>query len=594
MNKALFRTAIAAAVLAPLAPAASQERFTEAIGVTEVVVPVRVLVKGEPLVGLAREDFELYDRGVPQQIVGFEVRDLTVTEALPPGDATRPLEADPVGRRLMVLFDFGYAGRINLTRGLQGVRTMVQRDLRPVDRVAVATWGPLSGVNVLVGFTRDPRKLDLALDAVQAMLDGKGKRQRQVLAELHDARFGAGGPGSPSTFEALAQELGSTAAMAVVTGPVAFDAADGGGVVTQEKPSWFAPIQTRVEVDVTEPVAVSQDRVADDDTSTIRALGLGLAELATLLGDVGGQKDIVFLTQGFGGELLRDVRSLNFLQDSFRALRDGAWTLHAIDVRGLPAAGEQSFPSNSLLFMARATGGELVENINDFAVATGRVIERTSIVYLLSFQPDRSGDPGEFRKLEVELKNPLKGVSINHRPGYYVGRSPADMSPHEQRMEVAEWLLTNMEAAELEVEVFAETVADPLGGIRVAVAVDVYGASLQSGRRASKRLDLRLAVLDGEGEVRELLTGEALLGSRAGDVRVAEGGVRFAGDLALPPGEYRLRVLVLESPGGRVHLAGHDLAVRTDDDRDGLAAAGERDPVNWLVVDTNRRTAFFR
>ena len=54
----------------------AQERFSDRIAVTEVEEPVRVLIKGQPLSGLTQDDFELYDEGVLQDILGFEERDL--------------------------------------------------------------------------------------------------------------------------------------------------------------------------------------------------------------------------------------------------------------------------------------------------------------------------------------------------------------------------------------------------------------------------------------------------------------------------------------------------------------------------------------
>ena len=47
-----------------------------------------------------------------------------------------------------------------------------------------------------------------------------------------------------------------------------------------------------------------------------------------------------------------------------------------------------------LLYLAEGTGGDLVENVNDFSVATSRVLQRTGIVYVLTFQPTAGGGGG--------------------------------------------------------------------------------------------------------------------------------------------------------------------------------------------------------
>ena len=199
-------------------------------------------------------------------------------------------------------------------------------------------------------------------------------------------------------------------------------------------------------------------------------------------------------------------------------------------------------------------------------------------------------------EINVKVRSPQKGVTILHRPGYYAPRATADKESYEQRIDAVEWLLMNVEASELEVEVFAETLTDPLGGLRVEVAVDVAGPSFMRSSRTTRRLDLRLAVEDGDGNVRELLTGEARPGKVSDDLRLGGGGVRFEGDLALPPGDYRLRVMVMGLPGGEVYLAGHAMTVAVEPQQAmaTLAAPGERDPASWLIVDTVRRSAFFR
>ena len=97
------------------------------------------------------------------------------------------------------------------------------------------------------------------------------------------------------------------------------------------------------------------------------------------------------------------------------------------------------------MYMTDATGGDLVENMNNFSLATGKVLQRTSIVYVLAFQPSSSEKPGEFRQLKVELANPPKGAKVMHRPGYYAARPPSEGTVFQRRMDGVTWLMTNLE-----------------------------------------------------------------------------------------------------------------------------------------------------
>ena len=576
-----------------------QDRFSDQIEVTEVEVPVRVLVKGQPLAGLQQDDFVLYDKGELQSIVGFRVYRQEVEQQVAPVAGPAGPDSTPAGRRLLLLFDFSHSRTQRLANALRGIRSSLAKQLQPEDRVAVATYGYVSGINLLVGFTSDWEKLNLAFDAIQAMLGAKGKKQREILGQLHQERFGRGDTGDDSsTYRVLADELGASAALAVLTGPVIYDEEDDDGVVVEEQKTVWSPIQMRVEVDVREPVAVAQDMVDNEiDTYPIRAFGLALAELTTLLRDVGGQKDMVLMSEGFSGALLENARSMFYLQKAFRSFRDSGWTLHAVDVGGIPGLDEESFASNSLMFMTEATGGDLVENMNNFSVATNKVLQQTSIVYVLAFQPLQSDEPGEFRKLRVELENAPKGVEILHRPGYYAARPPSKGDVFQRRMDGAGWLMTNLEAADMGVDVYATTEIDSAGGTRAMVVVEVPGASLRSiETERPTRLELQLAVLDQESQVRGILNGEIKLRFSELGAALSRGGVRFVGNLGLAVGEYQLRVLLRSSRKGEVYLGTFPLSVGRDAEvtLPLPPPLAERQIESWLTVETEGRTAYFQ
>jgi len=112
-------------------PVQAQDKPGQAVTVTSVEVPVRVLHKGELVKGLTKEDFEVYENGVRQEITGFEVisRRISPEAALSPGELNVP--AKP---RLFVLlfhiFDYGQ----NVEEGID----YFFRDIfRPGDRLII-------------------------------------------------------------------------------------------------------------------------------------------------------------------------------------------------------------------------------------------------------------------------------------------------------------------------------------------------------------------------------------------------------------------------------------------------------------------------
>jgi hypothetical protein len=61
---------------------AGQEKLQEQVGVTAVEVPVRVLLKGNTVKDLTREDFELFENGIKMEIQAFEVKSRIMTKPI--------------------------------------------------------------------------------------------------------------------------------------------------------------------------------------------------------------------------------------------------------------------------------------------------------------------------------------------------------------------------------------------------------------------------------------------------------------------------------------------------------------------------------
>ncbi len=578
----------------------SDERFSDMISVTEVEVPVRVLIKGQPVLGLTRENFEIYDKGELRTIVGFRQLDLIENLRLGSPEAAPEEIEDTQGRNLLVLFDFGFSRRLRLNTALKGVRQMVDSQLDPADRLAIATYGPISGLNLLVGFTRDREAVGLALDAIDAMIDAKRKPQRASFAQLHKVRFDKPGPNGETRtiYETLSNEISPTAALSILSGALDYDDPVSEAVLQPDEQGYFKPIQVRVEVDRLDPIDIAQDNsIGTEDTSIIRAFGLSMAELATLLKDVPGQKDVMMLSEGFGGSLLRDARSQAFVQEMFRAFRKSSVTLHGIDIGGVPGIDDASWDAESLFFFASATGGDLIENTNNIAVATARILQRTGVVYLMSFQPADPEEEPQFRKVEVKLKDAPKGAKLYHRPGYYTGRPAHKREPYEQRIDGAGWLLTNLEARELDVKVYGQTRGAEEGRIQMPLVIEIDGQSLLAIRTKKKSwIEMQAAVIDDSGEVREMLLGRIRVDFNALATMFQKGGLRFVSELDLSPGNYELRVLVRSSRKGEVFLAGFRVTAQlgVESQLSPLPDLNARLASNWLSIPVENRAVYFQ
>lgn len=95
----------------------------------------------------------------------------------------------------------------------------------------------------------------------------------------------------------------------------------------------------------------------------------------------------------------------------------GAWT------KDLEAQNDMlnSRPGTVLGRLAKDTGGFLLENTNDLGAGVARMQQERTTYYLLSYQPTNTNVDGKFRKITVKVKRPK--MTVRARPGYAAATS---------------------------------------------------------------------------------------------------------------------------------------------------------------------------
>ncbi len=127
-------TALSLGISLALPALASQDQLHHETIVTAVEVPVRVLRSGEAVKGLTRDDFEVYENGVKQQISGFEIISRKIAGTAK--EAALPTASLPPKPRLFVLiFDiFDYNDAIG-----EAIDYFFQTVFQPTDQILVMT-----------------------------------------------------------------------------------------------------------------------------------------------------------------------------------------------------------------------------------------------------------------------------------------------------------------------------------------------------------------------------------------------------------------------------------------------------------------------
>jgi VWFA-related protein len=518
---------------------------SQVIDVVEVEVPVHVMVDGAPLRGLTRDDFTVVAAGKKRDIVGFRVIDLEAPAEAREGavevEPALPLDAR---RHFVLLFDLSFATPAKIFRAREAAVTLVRERLDETDLVSVATFSVGQGVTVMLGFTPDR-------DQVEMALTGLGRRQ---------------------VAEGMADPLGM-----VFSGPdIDFSGNFNAGF---DRFGESAPTETARDL------LETQRQVAL--VNAHQTLNEALTELAETLRPVPGRKHVLYLSEGASSTVLLGVgrgatelerarieatnesaaagriwevdsnsrfgntSSLVQFESMLKEFVRGGASIQAIDVGGIRAPDDGGGRGDDTLFMmANKTGGEYVRNHNDLVRAMDRVLARTAVSYVLTFQapPGRVG--GRYERIKVRLNKKVRGARLDHRPGYFTPVPFAERSPAERRAEAAAWILDDEQRDGLDVAFEAGPLpAGAPGPGNLRVRLEVAMASLPRPARSSggHSVEIYGYAIDADGRIAGFFDHEFALGR---EQLAAASTLSYETRLELAPGSYDLRILVRESSEG--------------------------------------------
>ncbi len=565
---------------APVALAAqTPASFDDEATVVAVEVPVRVLRRGLPVRGLTAENFVVYDEGRERPILGFEMLDLEAPASSGPDAGTASVPGDvPIAarRHFLLLFDLDFTDAEYLGRAYRAARWMVEEELRPSDLVAVAFYSQRAGVSSVLGFTPDHAQ---ALTA----LHGLGRYLGEDVPDVPGS--GSEVAGDPlgltvGDWEAVGADLGAAVERERSLAQEVLDEGLGGGRAGSE--------DVLVEMARAQAENVRQQRAA-----RASILVDALRRLAEEHRSIEGQKSLVLFSRGFESDLyLSDGGSwlLSELDELVRSFRRAGWNLYGIEGVELNTTNARQ-RRESLVFLSSETGGTLVSGRDDLGKSMDRVLQQTSVTYLLTFQTSELVPDGSFRELRVELRGAPRGARAHHRAGYYAPRPFVQLGGSERRASSAELVRSGLELDELGAAVFAgpmslETAGGEGGTVAVPVVIEVGREALLAGPvDRPPGVEVHVYAFDEERRVVATIARQVAVepDRLVGD---GPGGLKFFGDLALAPGSYDLRVLTRSLRTGRATLRRVFLEVPVAAERAALTAVvfAQGPEEDWLLV----------
>jgi VWFA-related protein len=563
MNPGLFARRLPILLLLPALLAAQQKPgpaaqptpapVSETAEVVLVEVPARVLDREDrPVKGLTAADFELYDDGHRQEILGFDAIDLAQK-----GAADGESGMNPAARRhFLLLFDLTFARPRAVLSARRAAKEFVLSGMGDRDFAAVATFSVEKGIRLLVTFTADRVQLARAIDTL-------GLTEPSALA------------GDPLSFlyDVIATE-------------------GGGNDHGQPDSARRSEAQAAGILETLQTLAsIERARLDQHARGQIARLTESLGGMARALDAVQGRKDVIYLSEGFEGRLL--VGTKNTDQEREWLLSGEAWkvdvektfgnsnlqsqiremtelfrrsdcVIHAVDIAGLQADADVALYSmrgeNALFEIAHETGGELLKNDNDFRAQLSRLIARTNLVYVLAFRPSRTGTPDKYHVLKVRVRTP--GAHVSARAGYYERRAFRGRTALERSLAAADLLANETPVSDLPTHLRASVLPGKDSDGSVPVLVEVPGPGLLAAGAAGRLpLEIYAYAYDAENRVRDFFAQNVGVDIAVVGPRLNRGPFTYSGALSLPPGDYRIRILVRDGASGRMGLAAETVHV---------------------------------
>ncbi|HEX7086619.1 MAG TPA: VWA domain-containing protein [Vicinamibacterales bacterium] len=515
-------------------PSSPQPTFRAAVELIAVDAAV-VDERGAPVAGLTAADFEVSVDGTPRRIVSAQLVRLAPGEPSAAPATVQRLgystnEGGGAGRLVLLVFDLEGIGGESAGEARKAAFRLLEQ-LSETDRVGVLAYpnGPR------VEFTADRERVR------EAVRDIAPRR-----APVFQSEFSVG------YFEALEIERGEPDALRIVV--------DRECESFKRDPMGFTACQAEVEA-LARATATAMRARNDALFATLRNLLGSLAQIEA-------PKTIVWIS---GGVPLDDVRAEP--AEIARLAAASRTTLYALHLEGAaggdasrvrPSAtvlSDRNVMREGLATIASAARGALFTAIGDFDAA-GRIAREMSAYYLLSVEPEPADRDGKTHQIDVRVRRP--GVTVRARREFTMGDPAKTLTP-EQRL--AALIRQPVPAVELPVKVATYCMRAPGSrDVRLVIATE-FGRGDEPQPAA-----MGFVLLDG----RDKVVASSFQQYRAAPVGAGRPApLHISTTAQVAPGEYRLRVAVLDGDG-RAGSVEHPVSAK-------LAGAGDLEVADLVL-----------
>ncbi|MFN0084963.1 MAG: VWA domain-containing protein [Blastocatellia bacterium] len=531
----------------------------QAIRLRTELIELRAVVtdkRGEAVVGLGREDFEVLENGKAQEVSFFSMVRMGVRgeegvageRGKPAGGERasaevggRPGEAP--GRTVVLFIDTLHLSAQSLMRAKAALRSFIDQRLTDQDLTAIVT--SVGSLGVVEQFTRDRRVLRYAVDRLTPRPSGRATLFTPYLAALVDRGVG-------DAFDV---------AVAIYAAEEHMDPSDPG---------------------IRQMVRARARQILTEATYLRRSAMITLREVVERMSGLPGQRLIVGVSDGFtlldsGGSMdSSDLQSV-----TSRAVRSGV-VIYTIDAKGLQppvmfdaalgampldprvasysAAGERDL-ENGLNALARDTGGDAFFNTNDSAGAMAKALDDNRLYYMLAYYPAGEESEKKYRKITIRVRNHPE-YAVRAQRGYLPSElakkaeAAASRSPQQRFVDA---ILAPLPATAIGVTATADFIESTEDAAQVSLLIHVDGSTLtyqmENGRH---RFETEVLTMTYNSDGKRVdLKAETIRGTLSPErwALARENGLQYRRRLSLKQGLYQIRVGVREPGSERMGTA---------------------------------------
>ncbi len=512
------------------------------------LIYVNVVVRdgsGNIVRNLKKEDFTLVEDDKSQTITAFDFEEVP-SEAIPATEpaasvqpilkaeatikpaapaspdvaAAAPPKPEPIdlkNRRLIVLlFDSSSMQPEELERAIESGYDYIAKRLTPADLVAIASVG--STLQIVQDFTADRATLTAALDRFSGV-DTVGFQEGTTLTGEETEADGFVADDSEFNIFNTDRRLAAIEQLSDTLAPI------------QQKKSivYFSSGVTERGEDNQVQLRAAIDRAVKANVSIYPVDTRGLTAIVP-----GGSAS---QASGRGGSSMFSGRGVSRQFDSQAASQD------------------------TLVALASDTGGKAFLDTNDFGSVYTKVIADTSAYYLLGYSSTNPARDGRFRRIRVRLNK--SGLKVDHRNGYYATRDFQHSGKDDRERQLQDQLMTDLSSTDLTVWMTTSFFRLSDDRFYVPVSIAVPGSEIPFAQSSTQDR----ATIDVIGLMRD--TQQRPVGQLRDTVKLAvqptqevkRKTVQYETGFTLPPGRYRLKVVLRENQSGAIGSYESDVVV---------------------------------